>query len=395
MLNWIIDFSLKHRLLVIIIVAACAVFGAVSMWRLDIDAFPDTTPVQVQINSVAPSLGPEEVEQQITLPIEQVLSGLPRLQLVRSVSKFGLSQVVVYFEDGTDVYFARQVVNERLNAIELPPGLERPKLGPVSTGLGEVFHYVVTGQGDDVTQLRTIHDWVIKPKLRTVKGAAEVNSWGGYEKQYQMRIDPARLIKYGLTFDDVTEAVQRNNRNVGGGTVRQESQLLLVRGIGRTTNVEEIGNIVVTAKEGVPVRVRDVADVQIGHEVRRGAVTADGRGEAVLGLGFMLTGENSHEVTWNLKRRLEEIKPTLPANVKVQTVYDRTELVDYVIRTVRNNLFEGGLLVVVVLFAFWAICGRPASSPWRYRFPCCSPFRACCDLASPPACLAWAPSTLA
>jgi cobalt-zinc-cadmium resistance protein CzcA len=352
MLNRIIDFSLRHRLLVIVAAAACAVFGAVSMWRLDIDAFPDTTPVQVQINSVSPSLGPEEVEQQITLPIEQVLSGLPRLHLVRSISKAGLSQVVVYFDDGTDVYFARQVVNERLGTVELPTGIARPKLGPVSTGLGEVIHYVVTGKGDDVTQLRTIHDWVIKPKLRTVKGAAEVNSWGGFEKQYQVRIDPSRLIKHGLTFDAVTGAVERNNRNVGGGNVRRESQMLLVRGIGRTTNVEEIGNIVVTSKEGVPVHVRDVADVQIGHEVRRGAVTADGRGEVVLGLGFMLTGENSHEVTWDFKRRLDDIKPALGANVKVQTVYDRTELVDYVIRTVRNNLFEGGLLVVVVLFAF-------------------------------------------
>lgn len=352
MLSAIIDFSLRHRPLVILGAVALALFGAASMGRLDIDAFPDTTPVEVEINSVAPSLGPEEVEEQITFPIEQVLSGLPRLELVRSISKFGLSQVVVYFEDGTDIHFARQVVNQRLGTVEFPPGVEHPTLGPVSTGLGEVLHYVVTGQGDDVTQLRTIHDWVIKPKLRTVKGTAEVNSWGGCEKQYQVRIDPSRLIKHGLTFDDVTEAVARNNRNVGGGTVRQDSQVLLVHGIGRTASVEQIGNIVVTAKEGVPIRVRDVADVEIGHEVRRGAVTADGKGEVVLGLGFMLTGQNSHEVTWNLKRRLEEIKPTLPPNVKVQTVYDRTELVDYVIRTVRNNLFEGGLLVVVVLFAF-------------------------------------------
>ncbi len=352
MLNWIIDFSLRHRSLVVLGAVAFAVLGAVSMWRLDIDAFPDTTPVQVEINSVAPSLGPEEVEQQITFPIEQALSGLPRLQLLRSVSKFGLSQVVVYFEDGTDVYFARQLVGERLGTVLLPPGIERPKLGPVSTGLGEVFHYVVTGRGDDVTQLRTIHDWVIKPKLRTVKGTAEVNSWGGYEKQYLVRIDPPRLIKHGLTFDEVVEAVVRNNRNVGGGTTTQNSQMLLVHGIGRTVNVEQIQNIVVTAKQGVPIRLKDVADVEIGHEVRRGAVTADGKGEVVLGLGFMLTGENSHEVTWNLKQRLEEIKPTLPSNVKVETVYDRTELVDHVIETVRNNLFEGGLLVIVVLFAF-------------------------------------------
>jgi cobalt-zinc-cadmium resistance protein CzcA len=351
-LNWIIDSSLRHRSLVVLGAVAFAILGVVSMWRLDIDAFPDTTPVQVEINSVAPSLGPEEVEQQITFPIEQVLSGLPRLQLLRSISKFGLSQVVVYFEDGTDVYFARQLVGERLGTVVLPPGIERPKLGPVSTGLGEVFHYVVSGEADDVTQLRTIHDWVIKPKLRTVKGTAEVNSWGGYEKQYLVRIDPPRLIKHGLTFDEVVEAVVRNNRNVGGGTTSQNSQMLLVHGVGRTVNVEQVKNIVVTAKQGVPIRLRDVADVEIGHEVRRGAVTADGKGEVVLGLGFMLIGENSHQVTWNLKQRLEEIKPTLPSNVKVQTVYDRTELVDHVIETVRNNLFEGGLLVIVILFAF-------------------------------------------
>ncbi len=352
MLNWLIDFSLRNRFFVILGAVAFAVFGAVSMRHLDIDAFPDTTPVQVQINTVAPSLGPEEVEQQITFPVEQVLSGLPRLQSVRSISKFGLSQVVITFEDGTDIYFARQVVNERLGSVQLPPGIERPKLGPVFTGLGEVFHYVVTGKGDDATELRTIHDWVIKPKMRTVKGAAEINSWGGYEKQYQVRIDPSRLIKHGFSFDEVVEAVQRNNCNVGGGNIRQNSQMLLVHGIGRTVNAEQIKNIVVTAKEGVSIRVRDVADVEIGHEVRRGAVTADGKGEVVLGLGFMQMGENSHQVTWSMKHRLDEIKQTLPANVKAETVYDRTELVDHVIRTVRNNLFEGGLLVIVILFAF-------------------------------------------
>jgi cobalt-zinc-cadmium resistance protein CzcA len=225
-------------------------------------------------------------------------------------------------------------------------------MGPVSTGLGEVFHYVVTGKGDDATELRTIHDWIIRPKMRTVKGTAEVNSWGGYEKQYQVRIHPARLVKHGLTFDEFVGAVEKNNRNVGGGNIRQNGQMLLVHGLGRTVNVGQIRNIVVAAQDGVPIRLQDVAEVQIGHETRRGAVTADGKGEVVLGLGFMLMGENSHEVTWHMKRRLEEVKATLPRNVQVEPVYDRTELVDHVIRTVRNNLLEGGLLVVVVLFAF-------------------------------------------
>jgi heavy metal efflux system protein len=351
-LNWIIDFSLRNRFAVLLGAAVLAAVGIVSMRYLDLDAFPDTTPVQVQVNTVAPSLGPEEIEQQITFPVEQVLSGLPKLQLVRSVSKFGLSQVVVTFDDGTDIYFARQVVTERLGSVQFPIGVDRPKLGPVSTGLGEVFHYIVTGKGDDATELRTIHDWVIKPKLHTVRGTAEVNTWGGFEKQYQVRIDPTRLIKHDLTFDEVVEAVEKNNRNVGGGSIRQNSQMLLVHGLGRTVNLEQIKNIVVKAHDGVPVRVRDVADVEIGHEVRRGAVTADGKGEVVLGLGFMLMGENSHEVTWSLKRKLDEIKATLPPNVRVEPVYDRTELVDHVIKTVRNNLLEGGLLVVAVLFAF-------------------------------------------
>ena len=352
MLNWIIDFSLRHRFLVILGVMALAVFGGLSMRYLDIDAFPDTTPVQVQINTVSPALAPEEVEQRITFPIEQAIGGLPGLEGMRSVSKFGFSHVVVTFKDGTDVYFARQLINERLATVELAQGMGRPKMGPVATGLGEVFHYVVTGAGNDITELRTIHDWVIRPKMRTVKGAAEINSWGGYQKQYQVRIDPNRLIKYGLTFDQVVRAVEENNRNVGGGNIREGSQSVLVQGLGRTANADQIKGIVVLARDHVPIRVGDVADVTIGSEIRRGAVTADGKGEVVMGLGFMLMGENTHEVTWAMKHRLDDIKATLPANVAVETVYDRTELVDHVINTVKKNLFEGGLLVIAVLFAF-------------------------------------------
>lgn len=364
MLNKIIEFSLRNRAMVLVLVAVVIVAGAWSLQYIDIDAFPDTTPVMVQVNTTAPSLSPEEVERQITFPIEQAISGLPGLDKLRSISKFGLSQVVITFEDGTDIYFARQLINERLGTVELPAGIERPKMGPVSTGLGEVFHYVVRLKDVDIaslpketrvqklTELRTIHDWIIKPQLRTVSGTAEVNSWGGYEKQYQVRIEPNRLIKHDLTFDDVVRALQENNRNVGGGNITQNSQMLLVHGVGRTVNIPQIENIVVKAKDGVPIRVRDVADVQIGHEIRRGAVTADGRGEVVYGLGFMLMGENSHEVTSKLKKKLEEIKDTLPPGVEVVPVYDRTELVDYVIETVQKNLFEGGLLVIAVLFFF-------------------------------------------
>jgi cobalt-zinc-cadmium resistance protein CzcA len=352
MLTWVIDRSLKHRFAVLAIVLGCAAAGVLALARLDIDAFPDTTPVQVQVNTTVPSLGPAAVEQQVTNVIEQALSGLPRLESVRSVSKFGLSQVVVTFTDGTDIYFARQVVNERLAAVELPAGVERPKLGPVSTGLGEVFHYVVRGNDPDRTLVRTIQDWTIRPQLRAAPGVAEVNSWGGFARQYHVRIDPELLVKHGLSFDQVVEAVEKSNRDAGGGTVERGGTSVLVHGLGRPVRREQIESIVIPVKAGAPILVKHVAAVEIGNEVRRGAVTADGRGEVVLGLGFMLMGESSHTVTRDLKGRLEGLAPSLPRNVKVTPVYDRTELIDHVIDTARRNLFEGGLLVVAVLFAF-------------------------------------------
>lgn len=352
MLNWLINFSLRHRYAVIVGALALAIAGFLSMRQLELDAFPDTTPVMVHINTIAPSLGPEEIESQITFPIEQSLSGLPKLELVRSISKFGLSQVVVIFQDGTDIYFARQLVTERLNSVELPEGLGRPELGPVSTGLGEVFHYIVVSQGSDLTDLRTTHDWVIKPTLRTVPGTAEVNSWGGYEKQFQVRVYPEKLVKHDVSFDEVVEALHKNNRNVGGGSIDDETETLLVHGHGRLESIDAIRNIIISARDGVPIKVQDVADIEIGHEIRRGAVTADGKGEVVLGIGFMLMGENSHEVTWNMKDKLNEVTASLPPGTQVEPVYDRTELVDYVIETVKGNLLEGGLFVIVILFLF-------------------------------------------
>ena len=255
MLNGIITWSLRHRLLVIAVALAFVGLGLFALQRLPIDAFPDTTPVQIQINTVAPALAPEEVETQITFPVEQVLGGLPNLQEVRSSSKFGLSQVVVIFEDGTDIYFARQLIMERLGTVELPEGLPRPEMGPVSTGLGEVFHYILSSDRLDLTDLRTIHDWDIKPALKIVPGTAEINSWGGYEKQYQVRLDPVRLLKHGLSFDEVCEAIQSNNLNVGGGSIPASGGSLLVQGLGRTKNAAEIEQIVVSAKDGVSIRV--------------------------------------------------------------------------------------------------------------------------------------------
>jgi cobalt-zinc-cadmium resistance protein CzcA len=356
MLNWIIDVSLRNRLVVCLLSTVLLVFGLVALSRLPIDAFPDTTPVQVQVNTVAASLNPLEIEQQITAPVELAISGLPGLDNVRSVSKFGFSQVVATFNDATSIYRARQLVSERLMSVELPEGIHRPQLGPIATGLGEVFHYLVTTTDPHTeareTEIRELHDWVIKPELRKVPGVAEVNSWGGFEKQFHVAVDPERLIKYGLTLDAIVEALQANNRNVGGGQVVTAGEAFLVHGIGLTTTTDEVGSIVITTHDGTPVRVRDVASVRIGHEIRRGAVTADGQGESVLGLGFMLMGENSHVVTRLLKERLEEVQRALPENVRVDVLYDRTELVDNVIRTVEHNLLAGALLVIAVLLAF-------------------------------------------
>ncbi len=354
MLNWLIQTSLKNRLLVCVLAVALIVVGGRSLSRLPIDAFPDTTPVQVQINASVPALSPQEAEQQVTIPVELAISGLPGLVNVRSISKFGLSQVVATFDDNTSIYRARQLITERLQSVELPAGIERPQLGPIATGLGEVFHYVVRSADTNrsLTELRELQDWVIKPELRKVPGVAEVNSWGGFEKQYHVVTEPERLVKHGLTLEQLFEALEANNQNVGGGQVVRAGESLLVQGIGLTTNVQEIGNIVVAAHDGVPVHVHDVATVQVGHEIRRGAVTGGGRGEIVLGLGFMLMGENSHVVTRALKAKLAEVQKTLPKDVVVEVLYDRTELVDNVIRTVGHNLLAGALLVIAILFAF-------------------------------------------
>ncbi len=352
MLNRVIRGSIRHRVAVLVAAAALAALGAYAFLRLPIDAFPDTTPVQVQVNTVAQALSPLEIERQITAPIEQTISGLPGLTEVRSISKFGLSQVTVIFEDGTDIYLGRQVVMERLASVELPPGIERPQLGPVATGLGEVFHYLVTGAGKSLAELRTVQDWIIKPQMRSVPGVAEVNTWGGDERQIQVVVDPVSLEKRGLTLAQLVEALEANNANAGGGTLDQAGESYIIQGVGIVTRPEDVAGIVVASRGGIPTRVADVARVVEGREIRRGAVTADGKGEVVLGLGFMLMGENSHEVTRRLKVRLEEVKKSLPAGVAVSAAYDRTALVDRVLHTVRDNLLEGALFVIAVLFVF-------------------------------------------
>ncbi len=354
MLNALIDLSLRNRFGVLLVTVLLVVVGIRSAQKLPLDAFPDTTPVQVQINTAAPELSPEEVERLISFPVEYAVGGLKGLTEVRSVSKFGFSQVVALFEDGTDIYFARQQINERLGEAHLPQGIDRPAMGPVATGLGEVYHYLITSENPDydLTELRTLQDWVIRPRLRRVPGVAEINAWGGYEKQFEARVDPNRLAQHGLTLDEVMGALRTNNHNAGGGYVVRSGEASLVLGVGRRNTTEEIGDIVVKSTGGVPIRVRDVAEVEIGHAIRRGGVTAQGQGEAVLGLAFMRMGENSREVTHGLDRAMEEVKRTLPPGVHVEIVYTRTKLVDQVLKTVERNLLEGAILVVAVLFAF-------------------------------------------
>jgi cobalt-zinc-cadmium resistance protein CzcA len=351
MLERLVEIALRNRQVVVLLFLVLLGAGTWGLLNLPVDAFPDTTPVQVQINTTAPSLGPEEIEKQISLPVELAISGLPGLEHVRSISKFGLSQVVATFTDKMAILDSRQLIMERLAGVELPEGIKRPELGPISTGLGEVFHYVLRSDNPKRTldELRTLHDWVVKPELRKIPGVAEINSWGGLEKQYHVIVSPESLIKFELTFDSVEKALQENNANVGGGQVTTGGQTLLVHGLGRVGSIREISNIVIDAHEGVPVRIRDVAQVAIGHELRRGAVSAAGKGEVVLGLGFMLMGENSREVTSDLKEALDRVGKSLPEDVILETVYDRTELVDQVISTVKHNLAAGAILVIAVL----------------------------------------------
>ncbi len=352
MLHRFVEFTLKNRLVILLVFGLIIGAGVWVMTQLPIDAFPDTTPVQVQVNTAAPALNPLEIEQQVTVKVELAIAGIPGLVEVRSISKFGLSQIVATFSDDTSIYDARQFIMERLTGIKLPEGINTPALGPISTGLGEVFHYTLesTDPNRRLDELRIIQDWIIKPELSKISGVAEINSWGGLERQYHVIVSPEALVKFNLTFDDVYEALEKNNRNVGGGKIVTSGEAQLVHGLGQVKTLEEIGNIVLTAYDGSPVYINDVATVAIGHEIRRGGVTAQGKGQVVLGLGFMLLGENSQTVTVDLRERLLDIKSVLPNDVKVNIVYDRTDLVEAVITTVQHNLTAGAILVIVVLF---------------------------------------------
>jgi cobalt-zinc-cadmium resistance protein CzcA len=355
MINAIIRFSVSNRLIVLLLVAVMGAAGVYSLINLPIDAVPDVTNVQVQVLTSAPSLAPLEIERQITFPVEVAMSGLPNIEEIRSVSKFGLSAVTVVFTEDTDTYFARQLVLERLAQAreQIPENIGSPEMGPISTGLGEIYQYELRakdGSNYDATALRTIQDWNVRRQLLGVPGATEINSFGGYEKQYQVRIDPDKLQSYNLSLRDVYEAVAANNANVGGAYIEKGSEQYLLRGLGLIENPEDVANIVVkTAAEGVPVYIRDIAEVVEGATVRQGAVTADGEGEIVAGIVMMLKGENSRTVVQAVKERVEVVRKSLPEGVELIPFYDRTELIDRAIYTVEKNLIEGAILVIVVL----------------------------------------------
>ncbi|WP_199911461.1 CusA/CzcA family heavy metal efflux RND transporter [Stenotrophomonas sp. ZAC14D2_NAIMI4_6] len=359
MLERIIASAIQRRWLMLGLTLVLVAVGIWSFTRLPIDATPDITNVQVQVNTAAPGYSPLESEQRITYAVETAMAGLPKLDHVRSLSRYGLSQVTVVFKDGTDLYFARQQVAERLQQVrsQIPAGLD-PQLGPIATGLGEIFMYTIDadpkarkpdGTAYTATDLRTLQDWVIRPQLRNVPGVTEVNTIGGFQRQVHITPDPARLRALGFSLDDVAEAVQANNQNVGAGYIERNGQQFLVRIPGQVADLQEIGNIVLDRREGVPIHVHDVASVADGPELRSGAATQNGH-EVVMGTVVMLVGANSREVAQAAAARLQQAQASLPAGVTVTASYDRTALVDRTIQTVARNLLEGALLVIVVLF---------------------------------------------
>ena len=359
MLERIIRLSIRQRWAVLAIVLLLGAIGIAAFGRLKIDAVPDITNVQVQINTPAPGFSPLESEQRVTYPVETALAGLPGLEYTRSVSRYGLSQVTAVFRDGTDIYFARQLVSERVQSVRgsLPPTVE-PQLGPIATGLGEIFMYTLDarpgarkpdGMGYTAQDLRTLHDWVVRPQLRNVPGVTEVNAIGGFRKQYHVTPLPDRLVAYGLTMGDVAAALERNNANVGAGYVERSGAQFLIRVPGQATGESDLAGVIVAYRGNTPIRVADVADVVIGSELRSGAATHAGK-EVVLGTALMLVGENAREVSKAVAAKLVEVNRSLPAGIVANALYDRSTLVEATVRTVEKNLAEGALLVIVVLF---------------------------------------------
>ncbi len=358
MINWIVSFAVKRRMMVLALTLLFAGFGVYNTQNLAVDAVPDITNVQVQINTKAPGFTPLEAEQRITYLIETAMAGIPRLDYTRSISRYGLSQVTVIFNEGTDIYWARQQISERIQSIrsDLPANIE-PNLGPIASGLGEIFTYSVHANNgalkDDGTpfnaeDLRTLQDWVIRPQLLKVKGVTEINSQGGFERQYQVAPMPEKLLAYKLTLSDVITALKLNNSNQGAGFIERFDGQYLVRSPGQLKTIDDIANTVVAKRDDAPVRIKDVANVRLGKELRTGAATYNGK-ETVLGTAMMLIGENSRVVAKAMADKLKDVQLSLPEGVVVEAVYDRTTLVDKTIDTVKTNLFEGAVLVIVIL----------------------------------------------
>ncbi|MFC1890204.1 efflux RND transporter permease subunit [Thermodesulfobacteriota bacterium] len=353
MLDKLIKFVLDQRLLVMVATIVLVVAGAFAWKQLPIDAFPDVTNVQVMILTEAPGLTPVDVEQQVSFPIELAMQGLPDVRQIRSLSKSTLSQVVVVFEDDVDIYFARQLVFERLQAAkeELPEGID-PEMGPISTGLGEIYQYTLESDTRSRMELRTIQDWLVAPQLRTIEGVNEVNSSGGHVKQYHILVEPAKLLTHGITLRDVLVAVENNNANAGGNFIVKGWEQAYVRSVGLIRTISDIEHIVLKAEDGTPIYLKNVAEVTIGHQTRQGAVTRDGRGETVAGMVIMLKGANSKAVVDRVKRAIPNLQSSLPGDVTISPFYDRTALIQACIRTVVNALMQGGIFVVVILFFF-------------------------------------------
>ena len=353
MLKRVIDYHLDHPWVVLFGLVVLVAAGLSALYRTPIDAFPDLTNNQVTVITEAPGMAPVEVEQLVTFPIESSMMGLPYTEEVRSISKLGLSMVTIVFADSVDNYFARQLVNERLNEARgrIPAGLE-PALGPVATAFGEVYRYTLEGEGYSPMELKTLHDWEIKYQLQAVPGVADINTWGGHTRQYEIEVDPYRLHAHGLTLRDVFERVRENNDNFGGGFVEHASEQYTVRGLGRVESERDLGAIVLAAHQGTAVYLRDVAEVKIGKMPRQGAVTRDGKGETVSGMVIMLRGQNSKTVIERVKQALDKIRRSLPQGVSIVPFYDQSVVIDGTIRTVRYNLLQGGALVVAILFLF-------------------------------------------
>ena len=351
MLHHIIDFSLRQRFVALALTALMAFAGGVALRSIPINSLPDVTPVQVLVITKAGRYSPYDVERLVSFPIESVMNGLPQVQEVRSISQFGLSAVTVEFEEHTDIYFARQLVSQRIQGIvdELPPGVSAPQLGPISTALGEIYQYIVRGEDLSLTELRTIQDWLIAPRLKTIPGVTEINSFGGFVKQYELIVKPAPLRALGLGLADIVHAVDRNNSVAGGNYLVHNREQYVIRGFGQLRSQSDIEQVVVTTRGGRPVYLRDVADVRIGRQIRQGAVTQDGRGEVVTGIVMMLRGGNGREVIQAIEREIEAVQRGLPAGVTIEKFYDQSELIERTTSTLTINLLEGGFLVIAVL----------------------------------------------